>query len=185
LRCVIALVLLLEAGAAGAAEVQEQRSPQTGLSSWRVVDRGFSLELIQVSPDYVKAFYASRGLPPKLIDGIAGYCVFGTVARNESDEPLSYRAADWRYVTADGARHPLKTKSDWVKEWKDMGVAYTWSLLPDDQTLDPGDWNQGFTTLALAPGTAFHLSYAWSQHDQTYTGKLEGLRCAPAEPQTP
>jgi hypothetical protein len=184
-RHVITLLVLLGALSAAAAEVREQRNPKTGLASWKVDDRGFSLELLQVSADFVRAFYASRGTPPDLVESIARYCVFGTVARNESQEPLSYRVSDWRYVTPDGTEHPLKTKTQWHEQWGDRGAAYTWSLLPDDQTFDIGDWNQGFTTVAVPRGARFDLIYSWSQRGQTYTGKMEGLRCAPAELRAP
>lgn len=170
---------------AGAVQVHAQRNPQTGLSSWKAEEGGFSLELVQLPPDYVKAFYEARGVPPELMKGMEQYCVFGSIARNESHQPLSYRVADWRYVTPDGAEHPLKTKSDWVNEWRELGVAYMWSLLPDDQTLDGGDWNQGFTTVALPPDSAFDLLYSWSRNGQTYTARIPGMRCAPAQAPAP
>jgi hypothetical protein len=37
------------------------------------------MELIQVLPDYVRAVYASRGLPQTIIDSVSSYCVFGTI----------------------------------------------------------------------------------------------------------
>ena len=51
-------------------------------------------------------------------------------------------AADWRYVTADGVQHVGKLKSGWVGEWRDMGVAFRWTLLPEAQTFQVGDWGQ-------------------------------------------
>ena len=116
---------------------------------------------------------------------MAGYCVFGTIIKNESDQPLSYRVADWRYSTADGLEHPVKTKSEWLKEWEDRGVAFRWSLLPDTQTFAPGDWSQGFTTLPLAPDTSVKLYYSWTQQGKHYEGTFEQLRCAPAEAPSP
>jgi hypothetical protein len=184
-RHLITLAVLFGALSATAAEVREQRNSTTGLASWKVEDRGFSLELLQVSADFVRAFYGSRGMPPDLVESIAGFCVFGTVARNESQKPLSYRVSDWRYVTQDGMEHPVKTKTQWQNQWGDRGAPYLWSLLPDDQTFDDGDWNQGFTTVAALRGARFDLIYSWSLHGQTYTGKMEGLRCAPAELRAP
>ena len=78
----------------------------------------------------------------KLVKTMASYCVFGTIIKNESDQQLAYRVADWRYTTADGKAHPIKTKTEWVQEWKDQGVSFRWSILPDDQTFEPGDWSQ-------------------------------------------
>ena len=165
-----------------AGAVLHEVDPATGLASWKTPEQAFSLELIQILPDYVRAVYASRGLPRSVIDKVSSYCVFGTIVRNESDAPLAYRVADWRYRTPDGVEHRLRTKSDWVREWREMGVAFRWSMLPDDQTFEVGDWGQGFTTIALPPGSRFDLHYSWRQYDQTHTGTITGLRCAPAEP---
>lgn len=163
------------------AEAIHHIDPRTGLSSWKAQEAGFSLELVQLMPDYVRAVYASRGLPPELIAGVVKQCVFGTIVRNESDAPLSYRVSDWRYVTPDGVRHPLKTKSEWVQDWRKLGLAYRWSMLPDEQTFEVGDWGQGFSTVDLSPGSSFDLVYTWSQHEKKYTGTIKGVRCAPAQ----
>ncbi len=182
LECRYLLLLLCLPLAVLAGEVHHHRDPETGLLSWKVKDHGFSLELIQLLPDYVRATYESRGFPPEVIDGIARYCVFGTIARNESDAIISYRVADWRYVTSDGQEHRLKTKTEWVKEWHDLGVAFHWTILPDDQIFEVGDWSQGFTTIALPPDSVFDLFYSWKQRDEIRTGKIEALRCAPVKP---
>jgi hypothetical protein len=159
----------------------EHVDPDTGLRSWKVGDQAFSIELVQVLPDYVRAVYSARGLPREIVDEVSSYCVFGTIIRNTTSEPLSYRVADWRYITPDGTRHPLKTKSEWVEEWHNMGVAFRWSMLADEQTFAEGDWVQGFSTVKLPPGSRFDLSYSWSQHGKTITDTIEGLRCAPAD----
>lgn len=153
----------------------------SGLLSWKASHPGFSLQFIQLLPDYVRAVFGARGLPAEVVDTMAGYCVFGTIIQNESDAPLSYRVSDWRYITADGQLHPVKTKSQWLKEWEARGVAaFRWLLLPDDQTFAPGDWSQGFTTLQLAPGTAFKLRYQWTLQGKTHEDTFEDLRCAAA-----
>jgi len=163
-----------------AGQVQRYTDPDTGLLSWQIREPGFSMQLLQVLPDYVRATYSARGLPPDIVEAVAAYCVFGTIVTNDSQHQLSYRVAEWRYVTAYGKAHPLKTKTQWVNEWKDQGVAFRWSILPDDQTFEPGDWSQGFTTVLLPPGSVFDLVYSWSYAGDTHEGKLEGLRCAPA-----
>jgi hypothetical protein len=163
------------------AAVETFTDEASGLLSWRVRHPGFSLQFIQLLPDYVRAVYGGRGLPPKVVELMASYCMFGTIIKNESAEPLGYRVADWRYITADGQSHPVKTKTQWLDDWRDMGVAFRWSLLPDDQQFAPGDWSQGFTTLPLAPGTVFKLKYQWTQQDETHEGIFEDLRCAPEQ----
>jgi len=175
----LSLCLLLPA--VRAASVVEEVNPQSGLSRWHTVNQDFSLELIQLVPDFVRAVFDSKGLPPQIIDAVSSYCVFGTIVRNRADVPLSYDIADWRYVTADGVAHTGKLKSEWVSEWRDMGVAFRWTLLPGAQTWQVGDWGQGFTTVDLPHGTAFDLHYSWTQDGIVHKDIIEGLRCAPAE----
>ncbi|MDJ0871866.1 MAG: hypothetical protein QNJ87_08855 [Gammaproteobacteria bacterium] len=175
----LALLFLLVPCLVAAAEVKQSRNSETELFSWQVEDRGFSLELVQLHTDFVRAVYGARGFPPALIDGIAEYCVFGTIAINTSDAQLSYRVADWRYVTPDGEQHPLKTKTQWTTEWMKMGVPYNWSILPDDQTFEVGDWSQGFTTVRLPRESVFDLVYSWTVEGKTHVSRIEELRCAP------
>jgi hypothetical protein len=173
----LCLLVSLQAGAAA----EQQVNPETGLLSWKAGGQAFAIELIQVLPDYVRAVYAARGLPQQVIDDVSSYCVFGTIIRNTTAAALSYRVADWRYTTPDGIRHRLKTKSEWVQEWRDMGVAFRWSMLADEQTFAEGDWVQGFTTVKLSPGSRFDLEYSWNQHGRQHVATIEGMRCAPAE----
>lgn len=172
-----ALLFLLALNISWAADVTTMRDADSGLHSWKVVDRGFSLELIQLPPDFIRAVYSARDLPPAMVEGVARYCTFGTVVRNETDFPMSYRVAQWRAVREDGVRQRLRTKSEWLREWKKMGVDFGYSILPDAMTFEVGDWAQGFTTLKLPRGARFDLVYSWRQHGKTYTGKLPKLVC--------
>lgn len=167
------------------AEVQTFADDNSGLLSWKAQHPGFSLQFIQLLPDYVRAVYGARGLPDKVVELMAGYCIFGTIIKNESSQPLSYRVADWRYATRDRRPQPVKTKTQWLKDWRDMGVAFRYSLLPDEQTFAPGDWSQGFTTLPLPPDTPVALHYSWTQEGKRYEGVFENLRCAPAKAPRP
>ena len=175
-------LLLLPPPLISAGEVQPYRDPSTGLMSWRVQQPGFSLQLVQMLPDYVAAVYSSRGLPPALIERMRAHCVFGTILTNDSDTTLSYRVADWRALTPDGATHPFRAKSAWVAEWASMGVGFRWSMLADEQTFAPGDWMQGFTTVELAPGSTFDFVFSVTLGDKEHDGRIAGVRCAPAQP---
>lgn len=163
------------------ADVQTFTDNNSGLLSWKAQHPGFSLQFIQLLPDYVRAVYSARGLPKKVVELMASYCIFGTIIKNESDQPLSYRVANWRYVTQDGQSHPVKTKTQWLKEWRGMGVAFRFSLLPDDQIFAPGDWSQGFTTLPLPPDTPVALHYSWTLKGKKHEGVFKNLRCAPVK----
>jgi len=173
----LAVLFFVFCGPLQAAETVIKENPETGLKSWKVSDRGFSLELIQLLPEFVQATYSSRDLPPAIFQSMQGYCVFGTIARNETTHPLTYRVAEWRYITADGKAHHLRTKSQWITAWKKLGADFSFSILPDDLTFEEGDWAQGFTTPHIAPGTKFDLVYVWRQHGKKFTGKLENLAC--------
>jgi len=174
------LVLLVAAATAMAGTVQST-NPNNGLSNWQSADTPFSLQLLQLMPDNVRAVYSNKGFPPALVEEMAGYCMFGSVIRNLADEPVSYDVADWRAITADGVRHPLRTKTEWLKIWQSQGVDFGWSILPAAQTLEVGDWGQGFTTVKLPHGTRFDLDYSWRQHGKTFHAILEGLQCAPEQ----
>ena len=163
-------------------EVQQYRDPDTGLMSWRMQQPGFSLQLVQILPDYVAAIYSSRGLPPELVERMRAQCVFGTILTNDSDATLTYRVADWRAVTPDGATHPFRAKSAWVAEWAAMGVSFRWSMLADEQSFAPGDWMQGFITVELAPDTAFDFYFSVDLQGKRHDGSMAGVRCAPAQP---
>ncbi len=162
------------------AEVEIFTEGNSKLLAWKAQHPGFSLQFIQLLPDYIRAIYSARGLQPDVVELMASYCVFGTIIKNESDKELAYRVADWRYVTNDGKSNPVKTKTQWLEEWEKLGVAFRWSLLPDDQSFAPGDWSQGFTTLPLPPDETFDLHYSWTLEGKTHEATIKDLRCAPA-----
>lgn len=178
------LLLVLVTGCDGSGvedgKVVEEVNPASGLSRWHTEGQDFSLELVPLTPDFVRAVYEAKGLPKEVIEAVSSYCVFGTIVRNRAAEALSYDTTDWRYVTADGVEHVAKPKSEWVSEWREMGIAFRWTLLPEAQTYQVGDWGQGFTTVRLPHGTAFDLHYSWMQHDKKHTAVIKGMRCAPA-----
>jgi hypothetical protein len=180
-RRVLSWLCMLPSLFAAAGETQPYRDPDTGLMSWRVQPPGFSLQLVQMLPDYVAAVYGSRGLPPALIERMRAHCVFGTILTNDSEAALTYRVADWRAVTPDGTAHPFRAKSAWVAEWAAMGVGFRWSMLADEQTFAPGDWMQGFTTVELAPGSVFDFVFSVDLRGERHDGRIAGVRCAPAQ----
>lgn len=182
-QILLSALLLVCASSASAAETQvkEFRNPDNGLITWSAQDKGFSIELIQLVPDFVRAIYAKHGFPKSEVEDIAGYCVFGTIIKNTSDKTLTYRVADWRSVDSSGSQTPIKTKSQWLAQWQQVGVNFSWTLLPDTGTFYAGDWQQGFTTVKLPRDSKFDLIFKWQIEGTEHVGKIKNLRCAAGE----
>lgn len=177
-------VLYLPNFMAHAAEVVIHKNEASGLLTWTANDTGFSIELIQLLPDFIRAIYAKHEFPDNEIERIASYCVFGTILKNTSDKGLSYKVADWRYREKKddgtiGKALPVKTKTQWLDEWEKAGILFSWTLLPDKGEFAVGDWQQGFTTIKLPRESVFDLVYKWELDGVGYTGTLEDLQCAP------
>lgn len=164
---------------AAAAETSVHKNEISGLLTWTADDEGFKVELIQLLPDFIRAIYAKHNFPKQEVERAASYCVFGTIIKNTSDQHLSYRVLDWRYLTKDGKQHPVKTKTQWLQEWRKAGITFSWTLLPDTGEFAVGDWQQGFTTVKLPRETEFDLIYKWQLDGVPYTGVLENIKCAP------
>lgn len=178
----ILLGLLLGIGIASAradTQVAVEKNPNSGLLTWTAKDDGFSIQLIQLLPDFVRAVYAKHGLPAKQYDKIAGYCDFGTIIRNTSGKTLDYNVGDWRTVNDKGVIGTIKTKDQWAREWRKAGVNFSWTLLPGAGTFYAGDWQQGFTTVKLPHGSSFDLIFKWKIDGVEHTGRINQLHCAP------
>ena len=178
---VITAVIMTTASQGWGGEVFVRRNEQSGLYTWKVEDTGFSMELIQLIPDFVRAVYGKQNFPREEIERIAGYCVFGTILKNTSDRHMSYRVSDWRYRDSSGSLHPVKTKTQWLEEWKKSGIVFSWTLLPDIGEFAEGDWQQGFTTIKLPREAQFDLIYKWQLDGKPYTGVIKNMRCAPEQ----
>ncbi len=164
---------------ATAAEMSIHKNEATGLLTWSVDNEGFKIELIQLIPDFVRAIYAKHNFPKQEVENVASYCVFGTILKNTSNQHLSYRVADWRYQTKDGKQHAVKTKTQWLQEWRKAGITFSWTLLPDIGEFSVGDWQQGFTTIKLPRETVFDFIYTWQLDGVAHTGILKNISCAP------
>jgi hypothetical protein len=174
------IILLTSFKSIFAQQVSIHKNEQSGLLTWTVQDTGFSIEFIQLLPDFIRAIYAKHGFPDAEIERAASYCVFGTILKNTSDKVMTYRVKDWRYRTADGKEWPVKTKTQWLNEWKKAGIKFSWTLLPDQGEFDVGDWQQGFTTIKLPRNSTFDLIYRWQLDGKPYQGVLENMQCPPA-----
>jgi hypothetical protein len=162
-----------------ATEVSIHKNENSGLLTWTMKDEGFQIELIQLLPDFIRAIYAKHKFPEEEVERAASYCVFGTILKNTSDQQLSYRVSDWRYRTEDGKQYPIKTKTQWLQEWRKAGITFSWTLLPDSGEFFVGDWQQGFTTIKLPRETVFDIIFKWQLDGVAHAGVLEDIRCAP------
>lgn len=178
-RSTIALYLLLSCSATGAAQVTIQQNEISGLRSWVSESDGFSVELTQLLPDFIRAIYMSHGFPESELEEIASHCVFGSVIKNTSTKVVEYDVSTWHYTDAGGKQHGIKTKSEWLAQWRKAGVTFSWTLLPDKGTFHVGDWQQGFTTIELPRESRFSFTYRWNLDGIEYSDTIEGMSCAP------
>ena len=178
-KAVIVAALLINTTCAVASNVSIHKNENSGLLTWTAEDAGFSIELIQLLPDFIRAIYAKHNFPAEEVERAASYCVFGTILKNTSKQHLSYRVKDWSYRTRDGKAHSVKTKTQWLGEWRKAGILFSWTLLPDVGEFAVGDWQQGFTTIKLPRESEFDLIYTWQLDGIAHTGVLKNLKCAP------
>jgi hypothetical protein len=176
----IAVVAMLAAMPASHALTTVDKNPQNGLLTYSASTHGFSIELIQVIPDFIRAIYGKHDFPKQEIEQIANYCVYGSVIKNTTDKTLTYKVADWHYVL-DGKTYPVKTKSQWLAQWRKAGVVFSWTLLPDVGEFYEGDWQQGFTTIKAPRNSHFDLIYRWQLDGIEYSNTLENMQCPPVE----
>ena len=68
------LTLFLSSATAASANTQAivTQNPETGLKTWKKSDRGFSLALVQLLPEFVQATYSSRDLSPAIFASMRG-----------------------------------------------------------------------------------------------------------------
>jgi len=165
---------------AQATEVTINKINTSGLLTWAAKDDGFSIELAQLNPDFVRAVYGKYDFTADELDRIAGYCVFGSIIQNTSQHQLTYRVADWRYVDKNGKSYPVKTKAQWLAEWRKAGITFAWLLLPESGDFGIGDWQQGFTTIQIDRNEKFDFIYTWTLDGEKHEGRIQNMSCAPA-----
>ena len=168
-----------------AAETVHVIHPGTGIHTWEHHDQGVGFTLMQITPDQARAFFLARGFDSPSVDYYASHCVFMTIVRNLSVAGhIINNLADWRVHKKNFKAGKLKLASDWLKEWKQRGIAespliaFEWSQFPQIQTFEVGDWNQGMTTYTLPPGSAFDLIFVWNVKGTKHETRLENIQCA-------
>lgn len=167
-----------------ASAVESGVDTETGLRSWEWREAGVSLRLVQRLPDQTRAFFQARGFSSAAADRIANACIFQTIFRNESEQPLSYLLDDWRILHR-GVSGKLMTRERWDAVWQEgeasqaARIALRWSLLPTRQRFEPGDYNWGMTGFGLPSGSAFDLEMVLRLGGEKVTRTIDGIVCAP------
>lgn len=159
------------------AKTTAHKNSDSGLITWVSNSGDFSVELIQLIPDFIRAIYAKHNFPKQQVERIANFCVFGTVVKNLSGKALQYNVSNWRYIN-NGKSHKVKTKSQWLSEWQKAGITFSFTLLPDDVDFEAGDWQQGFTTIQLPRGEKFDLTYTWTIDGKRYNDTMQNIQCS-------
>ena len=178
------LLLLLPLPGLALAAVERTIDAETGLRAWAWREAGVSLQLVQRLPDQTRGFFLARGFSAEAVERIANACVFQTIFRNESDQPLDYSLDDWRVVQP-GVRTDLVTRERWDAAWQAgeaseaSRIALRWALLPTRQRFEPGDYNWGMTAFGLAPGMTFELELVVRHGDDQVVRTVDGIECAP------
>lgn len=186
LACLPAALLLAATAHAQEGVTRHSVDADSGLSTWEVDSQGVHLRLTQISPEQARAFMLNRGMGRQSVEEFAHTCVFMTVVRNESDEPIEHDLASWHYLPRNGAAKPMLTKQDWLARWQPrnfsraVSLAFEWSQFPTGQVFSPGDWNQGMTTFELPAGSRFDVLYRWKQNGKLHEGKLRDAQCPPS-----
>ncbi len=170
---------------AAAAQTVHSINPETGIHTWEHHDQGVGFTLMQITPDQARAFFLARGFDRAAVDHYASHCVFMTIVRNEAvAEAISNNLEVWRVHQKGRKEVKLKLASDWLKEWKQRGIAespliaFEWSQFPQIQTFEKGDWNQGMTTYSLPLGSTFDLILAWHVKGVKHGTRLKKIQCA-------
>lgn len=176
----IAIITLYVFSLPAHAKTSITKNEESGLLTWTSESEGFSVEFIQLLPDFVRAIYGNHHFPDSEIERIANYCVFGSIIKNTSQQLLQYRVAEWTYTDELGEKHPVKTKTQWLDEWRKAGIKFSWTLLPDSGDFEVGDWQQGFTTVNVPRGTLFDFTYTWKLGEKKYSTTIKNMSCAPA-----
>jgi hypothetical protein len=155
----------------------------------RLEQQGLKLEMAPLDADQVRAFFLARGFPAAETQHIAKTaCLFRSAIGSSFDAKgapeTTVELTAWR-VTATGINPSApKVREEWETVWKTRGVpedaatAFYWSLFPTVQTFSPTDYNWGFLTFGLPPGTAFDLTLAWRTGGIQHGSTIKGLQCA-------
>lgn len=170
----------------------------TGLKSWKLLQSGLELQLVQRLPDQTRGFYQGRGFTKQQADEIATQCVLQTIVKNtgakKTDEAISISLKTWRLKKINSNHknditQGIKLKEEWAEQWsaikdkkkqvkQSARIAFKWSTFPSEQTFEPGgDYNWGMISFGLAPGEIFDLHVFWQTTRQSHEKWIRNIQC--------
>ncbi len=181
-HCVFFILLLCTALVR--ADVSVQTGKNTGLRTWKWTHNGISLTLVQRLPDQTRAYAQSRGFSADQSSQLATACFFGSMFRNDGDQPMDFDLDQWRIVY-DGKASHMATREYWAARFSEQvistaaRVGLKWSLMPTRQHFEAGDYNWGMTAYGLPPGSVFDLYLRLHIAGKPVDAIIPGLQCSP------
>ncbi|MFP4560512.1 MAG: hypothetical protein ACLFQ3_04250 [Thiohalorhabdus sp.] len=162
-----------------------ETDPETGLREWQWDGEGLSVEMGQLLPDQVRAFFIGRGFEDSMADRVAQRCAFwGSIGNTGREGSVKIDLGQWR-THGSGGTAPLLLNSHWQRKWEEEGVprgprtAFRWTVLPAEHRFAPQDWLMGMIVIDRPPGADFDLELRWREGDEQRRRILPGLSCAP------
>jgi hypothetical protein len=176
------ILLLSLAGLASATETHYV--DEFGLHTWKIKSGDIRITLAQRKPSQTEAFFLARKLPETMVKEIANACTLQLIVEYPSitkQPPIEINIDKWRVFMINN-NTKLKTRSDWLAEWKaqltpSQAASFNWSLFPTEQTFYPQDMNMGMIMINLAQGKTFDLMMSWQQGTLNKKHTLKNLSC--------
>ena len=182
----ILAAFFLAGDAVGGIEQGSLASKGTGLIKWYWRNGTFSFSTQQRLPDQTRAFFLGRGLPKEAVESLATSCIFQAEIRNLSasgGQPVTIELDSWRISHKDESAPPVLA-SEWKQRFQRLGlrqdasIALRWSLFPEEQTFEPGDYNWGMISYGPKPNERFDLTFVWYEGSEKHQATLTRLVCA-------
>ena len=148
---------------------------------------GFKLEMQALPLETAQAFLIARGFAPAQASfAVNRGCFFRSSLGNSSTQAdardIHIDLRKWRIVQGASER-PLELREAWQKIWRERNLgeapatAFYWALYPTTQSYGPNDYNWGFLSFGLPPGSGFDLKVSRRAGDDEKVMVLKGLIC--------
>lgn len=154
---------------------------------WKIVRDGLKLEIQALALDQVLGFAIGRGFSSRDANFAARTgCIFrsniGNAAPGAEQPAITLDLTKWR-ITVSGTEQAMMTRERWDRIWamrkapEAPKIAFHWALFPTHQSHAPGDYNWGFLSMGMPPGTLFDLDIHWRHGGKSFSHSFKGLKC--------